>query len=85
MHLVMRGRINTSLVFTRPRFDVSLDGELLGSFTTDEGGAFAIDLDVAASSSWGDLYIVMSSAGQAERDVKDLRLARLEEVQWEPR
>jgi hypothetical protein len=85
MHLVLRGRINVGMVFTRPRLDVSIDGELLGSFVTDDNGAFAVELDVTASRTWSDLYIVMSSVGQAERDVRDLRVARLEEVQWESR
>ena len=85
MHLVMRGRVNVSQVHARPRLDVSLDGELLGSFTVDDTGAFTIDLDVAAPRDWGDLYIVFNTIGQFERDLHDLRVARLEEVQWEPR
>jgi hypothetical protein len=71
-----------SLVHTLPRLDVSLDGELLGSFAVDETGAFDIEVDVDAPTSWGDLYVVFDTIGQWERDARDLRLARLEEVQW---
>jgi hypothetical protein len=85
MHLVMRGHMNLGLMYTRPRLDVSLGGELLGSFQVDEAGAFAIDLDVTAPHAWDDLYVVFNTIGEFERDLHDLRLARLEEVQWEPR
>ncbi|MGE5184461.1 MAG: hypothetical protein ACM31C_20465 [Acidobacteriota bacterium] len=85
MHLVLRGRLNLSFVYTRPRLDVSLDGELLASVDVGADGAFTIDLDVTPPRDWGDLYVVFDSIGQAERDVRDLRVARLEEVVWEPR
>ena len=49
--------------------------------------AFTIDLAVprASITGWSDLYVVFNAIGQPERDVKDLRLARLEGVTWEPR
>jgi hypothetical protein len=85
MHLVMRGHFNLHAMYTRPRLDVSLDGELLASVTAGGDGVFAIDLDVVPPSGWGDLYIVLDAASQPERDVRDLRLAGLEEVVWDPR
>jgi hypothetical protein len=87
MHLVVRGHVNLNLLYTRPRLDVSLDGVLLTSVTVDESGAFSIEQDVPASQldGWSDLYLMFNAIGQPDRDVKDLRLARLEEVTWEPR
>ncbi len=85
MHLVMRGHFNLHALYTRPRLDVSLDGELLASVAVGADGVFAIDLDVLPPHGWGDLYVVLDSASQPERDVRDLRLAGLEEVVWEPR
>ena len=85
MHLVLRGRVNLNVVFSRPRMDVSLDGTLLSSVDVATDGSFTIDLDLVPPRSWGDLYVVFDTIGQAERDVRDLRVARLEEVVWEPR
>jgi hypothetical protein len=82
MHLTMRGHVNLSLISARPRLDVSLDGDLLGSFTVDASGAFDIEVDVDSPSSWGELYVVFDTVGQWERDPRE---ARMEEVQWEPR
>ncbi len=88
MHLVLRGHVSLNSIHTRPRFDVSLDGKLLTSITADETtGAFSIDLSFAAGqlAQWSDLYVVSNAIGQPDRDARDLRLARLEEVIWEPR
>jgi hypothetical protein len=87
MHLVVRGHINLGSVFTRPRLDISLDGELLGSANVDDDGKFVADLVVPAAKldGWCDLYAIFNAIGDSARDVHDLKIARLEEVIWEPR
>jgi hypothetical protein len=87
MHLVMRGRVNLNSVYTRPRLDVSLDGELLASIMIGDTGEFVVDVVVprARVLDWADLYLVFNTIGTPERDVRDLRVARLDHVTWEPR
>jgi len=87
MHFAATGHVNVAAVYSRPRIDVALAGELLGSFEVDERGAFMIDLQIDAGklADWRDLYLVFDSLGQPDREAKDLRVARLEHVTWEPR
>jgi hypothetical protein len=85
MHLVLRGKVNVAAVNARPRLDIALDGEVLGSASLDDAGRFSIDLDISPGTDWRDLYLVWSSVAQPEKDVRDLRVARLEEVVWERR
>jgi len=87
MHLVMRGHVNLNAVYTRPRIDVSLDGTLLASIDVDERGGFTIDLVVpkAQLDGWCDLYLVFNTVGQPERDARNVHVARLTDVSWEPR
>lgn len=87
MHLVLRGRVNLASIYTRPRLDVSLDGALLASVEVNERGEFAVDVVVSAAQlrGWADLYLVFNTIGTPERDVRDLRIARLEHVMWEPK
>lgn len=87
MHLRLVGRVSMATLHTRPRLDVSLDGSLLTSVTVAADGRFEIDLVVEAHRirDWADLYVVFNAIGQPERDVRELRLARLESVTWEPR
>jgi hypothetical protein len=87
MHLLMRGKVNLNALYSRPRIDVSLDGELLTSVTVDEHGDFTIDLAVPKAKlvRWSDLYLTFSTVGQPERDARNVRVARLVDVVWEPR
>ena len=85
MRLVLRGKVNVAAMYTRPRLDISLDGELLGSATLDAEGRFAIELAVTPRPGWRDLYLVWSSIAQPERDIRQLGVARLEEVVWDAR
>lgn len=87
MHLVIRGRVNLNSIYTRPRLDVSLDGELLASLVIAADGTFTVDVVVpkAQLAGWADLYLVFNTIGTPERDVRDLRIARLDHVTWEPR
>lgn len=86
MHLAIRGRIARNTVYTRPRIDVSLDGDLLTSVTVDDAGGFVIDLTVPKDKldGWADLYLVFNTIGQPDRDVT-VRIARFEDFVWEPR
>jgi hypothetical protein len=83
---VLRGHVNLNLLYTRPRLDVSLDGALLASITADADGAFTIDVTIPKTQlhGWCELYAVFDAIGTPEKEVKELRLARLEEVTWEP-
>jgi hypothetical protein len=87
MHLVLRGHVNLNLLYTRPRLDVSLDGRPVASVVVDEDGGFVIDavLPAATLADWSDLYVVFNAIGQPERDAREVRIARLEDVTWEPR
>jgi hypothetical protein len=54
----------------------------------DAAGHYAIDATVPRgrlAGGWHDVYLVFSSIGLPDRDVRDLRVARLEAVEWEPR
>lgn len=86
MRLVLRGRVSLDKTYTRPRLDTSIDGILLSSVTVDEKGAFEIDVVVPKEhlDGWSDIYVMSNAIGQPERDIRDLRLARLEEATWEP-
>jgi len=87
MHLVLRAAIALNTVFTHPRLDVSLDGELVAAAVADAAGHYTIDLTVPRAElagGWHDLYLVFSSSIDLGKDVRDLRIARLESVEWSP-
>ena len=87
MRLSIDGHLNIAGLFTHPRVLVSLDGEALASTLPDAAGHFSVDARVAAAAlhgDWHDLYVIFSSVGEPERDLKDLRAARVEVVEWEP-
>jgi hypothetical protein len=87
MRLRMSGQVRREVTGTRPRLAVSLDGELVASMVVAEDGTFTVELPVAAAKvrEWADLYVVFSSVGVPERDSRELRFARLDGVEWEPR
>ncbi|MBL0220209.1 MAG: hypothetical protein IPQ07_40855 [Myxococcales bacterium] len=88
MRLALRGKINVGVAYTRPRLDVMLDGELLATVIADPTGAFAITADVAAAQlagGWHDVYLVFDSIAEPQKEVRELRAARIESVEWEPR
>jgi len=87
MRLVLRAAIALNTVYTHPRLDLSLDGELLGSVVADPGGRYAVDVTVPRdrlAGGWHDLYLVFSSIAEPDKDVRDLRIARLESIEWAP-
>lgn len=87
MRLRLHGQVRREVTGTRPRLAVSLDGELLASRVVAEDGSFTIDLPIEAARvrDWADLYVVFSSVGLPERERNELRFARLDGVEWEPR
>jgi hypothetical protein len=88
MRLALRAAISFNVVYTHPRLDVSLDGELVASAVADAAGRYAIDATVPRdrlADGWHDLYLVFSTVGAPDRDPGDLRVARLESVEWAPR
>lgn len=86
MRLRLRGVVGREATGTRPRWTVSLDGQLLGSQVVADDGSFVIELSLAAAQlgEWADLYVGFSSVGLPERDSRELRFARLDGVEWEP-
>ena len=87
MRLTLRAAVALNTVFTHPRLDVSLDGELVASSVADAAGRYAVDLVVPRArlaGGWRDLYLVFSSVADPATDVRDLRIARLESVEWAP-
>ncbi|MBL9019713.1 MAG: hypothetical protein JNL83_36315 [Myxococcales bacterium] len=85
MTLRLRAVVALNVTYTRPRLDISLDGELLASAVADERGRYDITLAVPAeklAGGWHDLYLVSSSIAEPDRDVRDLRVSRLELVEW---
>lgn len=87
MRLVLRAAISFNVVYTHPRLDVSLDGELVSSAVADAAGRYLIDATVPRdrlAGGWHDVYLVFSTVGAPDRDPGDLRVARLESVEWAP-
>jgi hypothetical protein len=95
MRLVARIAIALNSMFTRPRLDVSIDGELMASIYPDDTGHYRIDVGVprdrlagdrsGSPGGWHDLYFVFSSISEPDRVLRDLRIARLEALEWSPR
>lgn len=86
MRLTLRAAIALHSVFSHPRLDVSLDGELLATAVADDGGRYAIDVPIARSrlpGGWHDLYLVFSSPEEPGRSAPDA-VARLESIEWLP-
>jgi hypothetical protein len=87
MRLALRAAIALNTVYTHPRLDISLDGELLTSAVADAAGHYAVEVTVSQgrlAGGWHDLYLVFSSIVEPDKDVHDLRIARLESVEWAP-
>jgi len=87
MRLVLRGKVNLAAIYTRPRLDISLEGQLLASVVPDAQGAFTVDVVVPRATlgeGWRDLYLVFTSVVEPVNDMRDLRVARLLELAWEP-
>lgn len=84
MHLALRGKMNLKLVATRPRLDVTLDGVLLASAVVDQDGGFVVGASVPAGTrdDWADLYLDFSSVAEPEKEPGDLRVARLDHLDW---
>lgn len=88
MNLAISGKINLGVAYTRPRLDVILDGALLATVVADPQGRFDVSAAVTAAQlagGWHDLYLVFDSIAEPSKDVRDLRAARLERVEWEPK
>lgn len=85
--LSLRAAIALGAVHTHPRLEVSLDGELVVSAVADAAGRYAIDVTVPGdrlAGGWHDLYLVFSSIADPEKEVRELRIARLESIEWSP-
>ena len=87
MRLALRAAISFNFVYTHPRLDVSLDGELLASAVADADGHYAIEATVPGdrlAGGWHDVDLVFSTVGAPDRDPGDLRVARLLAIDWTP-
>jgi len=83
--LVLRAAIALHMAYTHPRLDVSLGGEPLASAVADTAGKYAIDVTVPSDrlrGGWHDLYLVFTSLADPVTDVRDVRIARLESIEW---
>lgn len=88
MRLTLGGKVNLGAAYTRPRLDVMLDGELLSTVIPDAGGRFEIDVVVTRAQlagGWHDVYFVFDSIAEPQKEVRELRSARLESLEWEPK
>jgi hypothetical protein len=87
MHLALRVAIALNAVFTHPRLDVSLDGELITTAVADATGRYAIEATVPRArlaGGWHDLYLQFSSVAEPGRAEPDAPVARLEALVWAP-
>ncbi len=87
MKLVVKAALALNTTYTRPRLDVSLDGELITTAVADAQGRYAFEVTIPAdrlAGGWHDLYLVSSSIAEPEKDARDLRVTRLELVEWAP-
>lgn len=88
MRLVFSGKVNLGAAYTRPRLDAMLDGELVATVIPDADGHFDVDVTISREKlgeGWRDLYLVFDSIAEPQKDVRELRSARLERFEWEPR
>lgn len=86
MHLRVWGRIHVLAISTRPRVTVTFAGLEIDSRIVEPDGTFALDTVIPGTwlHGWSDVYVNLSSMHEPWRTVKDLRIARLEGVVWEP-
>jgi hypothetical protein len=87
MRLALRAWLALGRVYTRPRMDVALDGQLLASILPDEHGAYALELRLSATQlagGWHDLYLVFNSIDDPGHASREPRTAVLEVVEWDP-
>ena len=86
MVFAMRGMINLKQVFTQPRLELFIDGELVASQLVGADGRFDVRANVAQATAaeWIDIYAVFSSLQEPERAPGEPFFARLEWVDWEP-
>jgi hypothetical protein len=74
MRLVLRAQLAPGAGETRPRLDVSLDGEPLASEIASPGGRYAVDVTVRRdrlADGWHDLYLVFSGIADPSDGVDD--------------
>ena len=60
---------------------------LIAAAVADASGRFVVDVRVPRARlgrGWRDLYLVLSSIAEPDKDLRDLRVARLESVEWAP-
>lgn len=87
MRLALRAAIALNAVYSHPRLELALDGDVIGSAIADAAGRYAFDVIVPRdrlAGGWHDLYLVFSSIADPEKEVRELRIARLESVEWSP-
>lgn len=79
------GAINFAVINTRPRVELIVQGALASSaLVGDDGNFCATAYYVPADEEWSDVYLTLSTVGSPERAPRDLRVARLLQVKWEP-
>lgn len=86
MHLALWGQIYAAAIATRPRMTVAFDGLEVAALVVEPDGRFRVDTVIPGTwlHGWSDIDISLSSIHEPWRTVRDLRVARLEGVTWEP-
>ncbi|MDX2092137.1 MAG: hypothetical protein SFX73_30005 [Kofleriaceae bacterium] len=82
----IRGKILTKKVFTHPRIELTIGGELIESKLVDDDGRFTVRTIVSSDllTDWVDVYVTFSSLQEPSREAGPPEVARLEWVEWEP-
>lgn len=86
MRLALWGQVQAVAIATRPRLTVSFDGLEIAALVVDVDGRFTVDTVIPGTwlDGWSDIDVRLSSIHEPWRSVRDLRVARLEGVTWEP-
>lgn len=86
MHLRIWGRTDVTRLMTRPRVTATFDGLEFYSRVMDEDGRFEIEAVIPQEwlRGWADVYVLLSSVHEPWRQPPNLKVARVEGVQWEP-
>ncbi|MGE0547515.1 MAG: hypothetical protein AB7O24_09010 [Kofleriaceae bacterium] len=86
MTLTIRGKVDVNQIYTIPRFELIVDGELVVSQVTATNGRFSITTTVPKETvaRWIDIYLTFSALQDPVRTVGEPWVARLEAVEWEP-
>lgn len=81
-----KGRVNFEVIHSRPNIELYAYGQLIESQQVRVDGTYETTFYFVPSApkDWVDVYLVVSTIGSPEKEPRDLRVLRLDEVIWEP-